>query len=214
MLTVASGINVSVGSVINAYTPPDTEAGTPAEYGEDLEVIAITAGTPGNATGFIASAAAQLDAGAEFGINSSGVFTAATYAPAGRYYIDDGNGATLQPNLTLYVGNTYFFNQTDGTYGAHPLTFSQHPNGTHNQVTGVNTTNLVSGSDTFTVDNAAGILVGMIIAKTDEGDGAVPLGATVTSVVGTTITMSGAATAAGAAELSFTGAIYTDDVTK
>ena len=213
LLTVASGINVSVGSVINAYTPPDAEAGTPAEYGEDLEVIAITAGTPGNATGFIASAAAQLDAGAQFGINSSGVFTVATYAPAGRYYIDDGNGSTLQPNLTLYVGNTYFFNQTDGTYGAHPLTFSQHPDGTHNQVTGVNTTNLVSGSDTFTVDNAAGILVGMIIAKTDEGDGAVPLGATVTSVVGTTITMSGAATAAGAAELSFTGAIYTDDVT-
>ena len=94
LLTVASGINVSVGSVINAYTPPDTEAGTPAEYGEDLEIIAITAGTPGNATGFLC-AAAQLDAGAEFGINSSGVF-GATYAPAGRYYIDDGNGATLQ----------------------------------------------------------------------------------------------------------------------
>jgi len=211
LLTVASGINLSVGSVINAYTPPNTEEGTPASYGEDLEVIAITAGTPGNATGFIASAASQLDSGAQFGINSSGVFTVATYNSAGRYYIDDGNGATLQPNLTLYAGNTYYFNQTDGSASAHPFNFSQHPNGTHNLVENVTGT-ITAGSDIITVNNAAGILEGMVVSVTDDGPGAVSLGATVTNISGTTITLSTASTGDGAATLSFRGAQYTDNV--
>ena len=52
----------------------------------------------------------------------------------------------------------------------------------------------------------------MDIAKTDEGEGSVALGSVVTSVVGNTITMDNAATDSGAAELSFTGKVYTDDV--
>jgi hypothetical protein len=211
LLTVASPINVSVGSVINGYTPPDSEAGTPAEYGDDMLVIAITAGSPGSATGFIAGSATQLDAGAEFGINSSGVFTVATYEPAGRFYIDDGNGSNLQPNYTLYAGNTYYFNQTDGSFSTHPMSFSQHPDGTRNLVENITTT-LSVGSTTFTASSTTGILEGMLIAVTDDGPGGVTIGSTVTSIVGSTITMSAPAAADGAATLSFTGAAYTDGV--
>jgi len=212
-ITVASGINVSVGSVINGYTPADSEAGTPASYGDDLEVIEITGGTPGNATSFIADGATTFEDGGQFGINSSGVFTVVgTPGNAFRYRINTGDGSGFQttPTLTLFEGNTYYFNQIDGSFGVHPISVSQHSEGSRNVVTGITAT-LSTSSNIIAVSDATGIEVGMIASVTG-GVGTIGIGDFVTDINGNNVTISGNPTGDGAADLEFTGAEYTENV--
>lgn len=211
-ITVASGINVSVGSVVNGYTPADSEAGTPASYGDDLEVIEITGGTPGNATSFIADGSTTFEAGGQFGINSSGVFTAVTSDSVFRYRINTGDGSGFQttPTLTLFEGNTYYFNQTDGSFGVHPFSVSRHIDGSRNVITGVTAT-LSTSSNVIAVSDATGIEVGMLVSVTG-GTGTISIGDVVTDVNGNNVTITSNATADGAADLEFTGANYTENV--
>ena len=48
------------------------------------------------------------------------------YGTGNKFYID----GVVSPTLTLFEGNTYKFDQSDGTNGPHPLRFSTTPNGT------------------------------------------------------------------------------------
>ena len=48
------------------------------------------------------------------------------YGTGNKFYID----GVVSPTLTLFEGNTYKFDQSDGTKGPHPLRFSITPNGT------------------------------------------------------------------------------------
>ena len=46
-----------------------------------------------------------------------------------RFYIDTGSGATLHPNLTLYVGSMLRFNTSDNSMSGHQFSFSTFPDG-------------------------------------------------------------------------------------
>jgi hypothetical protein len=211
-ISVASGINVSVGSVINSYTPADPEAGTSIVYGADITVAEITGGSPGNATEFIATVEEDLGSGAEFVINSSGpVYTVVDQNSEFRYLVGfDENSLTETPTITLYANSKYFFSQTDGSRDAHPLALSTALNGPLNQVTGITST-LSTASPIISVSNSTGISVGMIVTV-DSGDGELSLGSNVVAVNGTSITLSENPNAGGAVTLIFTGAEYTDGV--
>lgn len=212
-ITVSSPIPVSVGDVINTYTPPDAEAGTPASYGVDLEVIEITSGSNGSASAFVASSEVSLSDGVEFVINSSGtVYTVDTAVAAFRYYLGfDENNLSLTPNLTLYVGNTYNFSQTDGSFSAHPIKFSPHPDGAFNVVQNITTT-ISTASKIISVADSSGILPKMLVSVS-SGTGTLSLSTTVESVNGNNITLSEFPTSDGSPTLTFTGVALTDNVT-
>jgi hypothetical protein len=127
-----------------------------------------------------------------------------------RFYINknDGNGAILHPSLTLYKDSKYKFDYSGASN--HPLKFSIHQDGVHNQVTGVTSTVSTSSSQ-ITVSSATGILIGMTVTKDSSvigENGALSPNTTVTNVVGTTVTLSSAPSTSGAITLIFTGAIY------
>lgn len=212
-ISVASAIPVSIGDNVNTYLPPDPESGSPAQYGGDLEVIAITGGSNGAATSFIASGAESIDAGAQFVRNGGGtVYTATNSLTANRYYIGDTEGGeTLTPTFTLYAGSKYHFYQYDGSDGSHPLSFSIHPDGVRNivDVTGVT---LTAGSTTATLSSTAGILDGMSVTI-NGGSGSFSNPATVVSVLdSTSILLSLAPDVGGSADIRFAGVQYTEGV--
>ena len=67
-----------------------------------------------------------------------------------KYFIDGSQQATL----TLYEGNTYYFDQSDSSSSGHPLRFSTTSNGTHaggsEYTTGVTTSGTPGESDAYT----------------------------------------------------------------
>lgn len=71
-------------------------------------------------------------------------------AAGGKFYID----GVVNPVLTLYRGNTYTFDLSDGTNTGHPLYFSETADGTHAQ-TDTSYTIAVNGSTKYTVDGNA-----------------------------------------------------------
>ena len=118
-----------------------------------------------------------------------------------RYFIDlnDGNGAVMTPSWTVYAGNSYTFDLSDNTNGSHVFALSQFPDGrwAPSRVENVSTT-LSASSPTITVASTAGIQAGFAVEKV-SGDGIIPSGTTVLTVVnGTTLTLSANPTTAGA----------------
>ena len=212
LISVASPINVSVGSTINGYTPPDPEAGTPAVYSDPLTVKEIISGSSGNATEFVVTAELELAEGAEFVIGGGGtVYTVAASGQTYRYLIGfDENNLQESANLNLYVNNSYFFTQTDGSRQAHPLFVSTTPDGTHTTVENISTT-LSTLSPVISVSNSAGITAGMAVSV-ESGDGEIQLNTLVESVDGNNITLSATPSGDGAVFLTFTGIAYTDGV--
>ena len=133
-----------------------------------------------------------------------------------RWFIDlnDGNGAVMTPSWTVYSGNSYTFDLSDNSNAAHDFALSKFPDGrwAPSRVEGVNTT-LTASTPSITVNTTSGIQAGMTVEKV-SGDGILADGTTVLTVVnGTTLTLSANPTTAGAVELNFFGATYTDGVT-
>jgi hypothetical protein len=85
---------------------------------------------------------------------SASTITYTVIASGGKYYID----GVQNPTLTFVKGNTYIFDQSDSSNGAHPLRFSTNSNGSPTYTTGVtvNGTQGQSGANTtIIVDNGA-----------------------------------------------------------
>ena len=76
--------------------------------------------------------------------------TVASYLGANYFYIDGSRAATL----SLTEGETYRFDQSDGTNSGHPLRFSTTSNGTHGggseYTTGVTTNGTPGSSGAYT----------------------------------------------------------------
>ena len=76
--------------------------------------------------------------------------TVASYLGGNRYYID----GVVSPTLNLSEGETYRFDQSDGSNSTHPLRFSTTANGTHGggseYTTGVTTNGTPGSSGAYT----------------------------------------------------------------
>ena len=72
------------------------------------------------------------------------------YGAGNKFYVD----GLVSPTLTLFEGNTYKFDQSDGTNGPHPLRFSTTPNGTWGggveYTTGVTTSGVLGNPGAYT----------------------------------------------------------------
>jgi hypothetical protein len=162
-----------------------------------------------------------------FGFNDGGVLVKDNAPAVGydidtvtleyRYYIDldDGNGAQLTPSWTMYAGNSYQFDLSDGSNGSHVFALSQFRDGMWgpSRFEGVVTT-LSTVSPVITVNTTTGILPGMVVVK-EEGDGILADGTTVVSVDSPTqLTLSSAGTTAGDITVTIMGAEYTTGVTR
>jgi hypothetical protein len=136
-----------------------------------------------------------------------------------RYFIGNSssfteNLSTFNPNLTLYVNNTYNFNYSDSSNSAHQFALSQFRDGiwSPSYIQGITSTLSTSASN-ITVSSSTGILPGMVVTVA-SGSGQLAPNTTVVSVNGTTVTLSSAPTGNGSANLDFRGVEYTDGVTR
>ena len=128
--------------------------------------------------------------------------------------INDGSGAQLAPDLSLYSGNTYQFN-VSAISAIHDFAFSTFEGGDSSPslVENISTT-LSNLSDTITVASTTGILPGMLVTIT-SGSGDLVQNTVVESVVNsTTVQLSNNPVTSGPVVLSFSGVEYTDGVTK
>ena len=136
--------------------------------------------------------------------------------PQTYYFISEGDTGSpiLNPDLTLYSGNTYVFNIQDSTLANLGFAFSSYPDGIHTPslVTAVSTT-LSNVSKDITVNSATGIVVGMEVTVI-SGTGALLPNTVVEAINGTTITLSNVALTSGAVQLEFKGFEYIRNVTR
>jgi len=131
-----------------------------------------------------------------------------------RYFIDigDGNGASIYPDLSLYVGNVYKFDLVNAS--EHPFKLSKEPDGKWYTVEGI-TTSLVSTSKEITVSSTAGIFAGMVVTTQAGSSGALSNTTTYVDEVvdATTLTLTEFPSLSGTSVLDFAGTEYTDGVT-
>ena len=130
-----------------------------------------------------------------------------------RFYIDTGSGATLHPNLTLYVGSTYRFNTSDNSMSGHQFSFSTFPDGFYSPSLIENiTTTLDVASYQITVASTTGLQVGMV-ATVISGNGVVLSDTRIQSIDSSTqLTLDKLPSTGGTTTLSFSGVEYTDGV--
>jgi len=138
----------------------------------------------------------------------------ASGSPIYRYFLDDGSGSVITPDITLYVGNTYTFDLSDSSNNGHVFSLSKFRDGIWGPsfIEDVSSTLLTTSRD-ITVTNSTGILPGMEVTST-SGIGQVLSGTTVESVNGNTITLSSNPVSSGAVVLTFRGVEYTDNVSR
>ena len=207
------------GASVGGSTPADnivvtitnvSTAGTPA---------AITkVGTSGGNIAYIITDTFGFQAGQQLvkdSVPATG-YEINTAASEFRYFIDinDGNGAVMTPSWTMYSGNSYTFDLSDASNGAHVFALSQFRDGQWAPSRNENiSTTLSANSPSITVNSTTGIQPGMEVVKV-SGDGILPDGTTVLTVVnGTTLTLSANPTTAGAIVVNIVGSKYTTGVT-
>jgi len=139
-----------------------------------------------------------------------------TAATEYRYFIDlnDGNGAVMTPSWTVYSGNSYTFDLSDGTNGGHDFALSKFRDGIWAPSRRENlSTTLATNSKIITVASTSGISVGMVVSKV-SGDGIFADNTTIASVDSATqLTLSANPTTAGDVIINIFGSSYTDGVT-
>ena len=136
--------------------------------------------------------------------------------PQDHYFLSLGDTGSpiLLPDLTFYSGNTYIFNINDASLATIGFALSSYPDGIHapSLVTPVTST-LSNVSKDITVNNAAGIVVGMEVTVL-SGTGALLPNTVVEAINGTTITLSNVAQTSGPAQLEFKGFEFIRNVTR
>lgn len=132
-----------------------------------------------------------------------------------KIFIDTGAGATVTPDLTLYVGNTYSFDLSDSSNDSQEFAFSEFAGGKWGTSSvGPLTTTLDVGSSNVTLTSTTGIVAGMLVSASGQGGGALVTGTKVAAVVNaTTITLDTAPSVSGPTELNFEGTEFTNGVT-
>jgi len=138
-------------------------------------------------------------------------------ATGGRfgYLIDVGAGQVFNPDISLFVGNTYKFDVSDASMSGHSFRFSEFPGGIHGNgfIDNVSST-LVAGSTSVTVSDSTGIVPGMLVTL-DSGSATLQADTKVASVVdATTITFDKAPTIGGSVVIDFRGYAFEEGVSE
>ena len=180
-----------------------------AAEGEDIIVDQIN--STGGTLDSLVLRGGELSAGVSLVVSgtTTPLYNISTASEAfSRFFLDD----VLHPDLTLYSGDTYIFDLSLASGDG--FAFSEFPDGSNAPSLAVNrTATLTAATTTFTVDDATGILPNMAVSVV-SGTGAVAPNTFVSSVVGTTITISAPATVSGLAVLTFAGYEYSIGVTR
>ncbi len=218
---VATETVTILGANVGGSTPADNIVVTVDSVSADgpsakVEEIILTSG---NITTLVVdrqnNAVSQGDSIAKVGTPAT-TYETDTVDQRNVYYLDDGNGSVYLPDLTLYSGNRYRFNNS--AQSSHPFKFSQFRDGTHppSAITGVTTTvDLSTSTKTVIVNDTGGIVVGMAASSVGSGggSGALGVGTYVQSVDSSTqVTLTEFPTVAGPATLEFNGFAYTENV--
>lgn len=197
-----------VGSILNANN---------SQRPANIEIVYIEENIS-NEILFVVVAANSYSNGDEvFEVNNpSVVYTINQSTNIGnKFFIDYGNGFELNPNLTLYSGNTYNFDLSDSSLVDHQFSFSSFPGGIWfpSLIENVET-QLETNSRQITVADTTNILAGMQVSVS-SGEGILLPETLVESVDSSTqITLTKFPLDAGSAFLTFTGIEYTDGVIK
>ena len=175
--------------------------------GGNIQSLVVYDLTSGGDTDFTAGSTVIINGAAS---PSYVINTASSVGTESKIFID----GVITPDLSFYVGNTYKFDISDGSNGAHNFGLSEFEGGDKapSSYTGYAVT--LSETDlTVTLNSTVGLLAGMLVSST--GAGSVPVGTKIASVDGPSqITLDTLPDGAGASILAFTGAEYTEGVTK
>lgn len=145
-------------------------------------------------------------------VGTSNEYTVLSSVTSNKYFLNDGSGAVMTPNLTFYVGDRYSFSYTESFYESHPFKLSAFRDGIHFPSKIENLTSTLStSSNQITVGDSTGILIDMQVTVV-SGSGSVPTNTRVTNVNGNTITLSTSPTVSGFALLLFSGYSYNTNV--
>jgi hypothetical protein len=213
----ASDTITILGADVGGSTPTDNVVITVnavTQDGQSAEVYEVSV-TGGNINYIVCDSVGLTDTNsiARFGTISP-TYEIDTLETSNKYFIDSGSGAEYHPDLTLYSGNRYRFNNSSNT--AHPFRFSAFKDGIHSPsyIQNISSTLSVS-SAVITVADTTGILAGMIVSAPGGGGGGGAL-ADQTKVLSvdsaTQITLDKIPVNAGPVSLNFQGYAYTDGV--
>ena len=208
--TSVSSSAISIGDNIEAVDNGGLAGGTgTANLGTVLEI---------NSTGGVIDSVVVLmssggvSGGNDFIVNGSTTYVLDTAENANRYTIDlnDGNGAQIYPDLTLYKDSKYRFD-ISSISSTHPFRLSIHPDGSSN--TFEFTTTVSDSSKQVTVSDASRLLPGMSVTanNTEIGQtGGLAQDTFIESINGNVVTLTEFPTSSGTAVLVFSGVEYTD----
>lgn len=142
-------------------------------------------------------------------VGSPTTYTVSSTDQTNRFLID----GSLEPSITLFVGNTYRFDLSDSSNSSHVFALSKFRDGKYAPSRVLNVSgNTTQGSDIVTVTTSSGIVAGMEVLVTNG------LGLPITNlfveeiVSSTSIRVSSQATISNAVTLDFQGSEYTNSV--
>ena len=94
-----------------------------------------------------------------------------------KIFIDTGSGATITPDITLYVGNTYSFDLSDSSNDSQEFAFSSFPGGKWGTSSiGPLAATLDVASANVTLTSTTGIVAGMSVIAAGQGGGTLVTG--------------------------------------
>ena len=143
------------------------------------------------------------------GGNPTGADLTPNSITSGYRYLVDG---VIAPSITMYSGDTYDFDVSNGSNSAHIFAFSAFPDGPYgpSNIPNVVVTTTASSAN-VSVPSTTGILAGMEVVITD-GQGII-IGTTVSSVDNSTdLTLSNTSLISGSCTCTFRGVEYTNGV--
>jgi hypothetical protein len=143
-------------------------------------------------------------------------YTIDTELDVDKFFIDIGSGPSLHPDITVYSGNNYIFDFSDGSNTGHTFSLSKYRDGVWGPSYIENVSSVADiTSTTLTVADTTGILPGMSITVLAGSVGNLIAGTFVESVdSATTITISSLPLSNGNISLDFYGTEYTEGVTR